>query len=118
MIRRPPRSTLFPYTTLFRSGQPPLPPGQGTSASARFVSPEYFRAQGIPLRKGRVFNEADKAGAPSVIVVNEAFARRHFPDVEPLGQRLRLGLNNIEGEVVGVVGDIRGTRLATPAVRS
>jgi len=97
-------------------GQPPLPPGQGTSASARFVSPEYFRAQGIPLRKGRVFNEADKAGAPSVIVVNEAFARRHFPDVEPLGQRLRLGLNNIEGEVVGVVGDIRGTRLATPAV--
>ena len=96
-------------------GQPPLPPGQGQSASARFVAPDYFRAQGVPLRKGRIFTEADKAGAPDVIVVNEAFARRYFPGVEPLGQRLSLGINNIEGEVVGVVGDIRGTRLATPA---
>ena len=96
-------------------GQPPLPPGQGQSASARFVTPDYFRAQGVPLREGRVFTDADKAGAPGVIVVNEAFARRYLPGVRPLGQRLRLGLNNIEGEVVGVVGDIRGARLATPA---
>ena len=97
-------------------GQPPLPPGQGQSASARFVTPEYFRAQGIPLRAGRVFNDVDKAGAPGAIVVNEAFARRYLPGVEPLGQRLSLGVNDMEGEVVGVVGDIRGVRLATPAV--
>jgi putative ABC transport system permease protein len=97
-------------------GQPPLPPGQGQSASARFVTPEYFRAQGIPLRAGRVFTDADKAGAPGAIVVNEAFARRYFPGVEPLGQRLSLGVNDIEGEIVGVVGNIRGVRLATPAV--
>jgi putative ABC transport system permease protein len=97
-------------------GQPPLPAGQGQSASARFVTPEYFRAQGIPLRKGRVFTEADKEGAPKVIVVNEAFANRYLQGAEPLGQRLSLGLNSIEGEIVGVVGDIRGTRLATPAV--
>jgi len=96
-------------------GQPPLPPGQGNSASARFVTPDYFRAQGIPLREGRVFNDADKAGAPKVIIVNEAFARRYLPGVEPLGQRLKLGLNSIEGEIVGVVGDIRGSRIATPA---
>src|SRR6185436_4215186 len=91
-------------------GQPPLPPGQGQSASARFVTPDYFRAQGVPLRNGRVFTDADKAGAPKVIVVNEAFAQRYFPGAEPLGQRLSLGLNDIEGEIVGVVGDIRGTR--------
>jgi predicted permease len=96
-------------------GQPPLPPGQGQSASARMVTPGYFRAQGIPLREGRVFDDADKAGAPDVIIVNEAFARRYLPGAEPLGQRLSLGLNKIEGEVVGVVGDIRGVRLATPA---
>jgi putative ABC transport system permease protein len=95
-------------------GQPPLPPGQRQSASARFVTADYFRAQGVPLRAGRVFTEADKAGAPGVIIVNEAFARRYLPDVEPLGQRLRLGINNIEGEIVGVVGDIRGSSLATP----
>ncbi|HEV2861401.1 MAG TPA: ABC transporter permease [Pyrinomonadaceae bacterium] len=96
-------------------GQAPLPPGQGQSASARFVTPDYFRAQGVPLRAGRVFTEADKKGAPAVLVVNEAFARRYLPGVDPLGQRLRLGVNRIEGEVVGVVGDIRGSRLATPA---
>jgi putative ABC transport system permease protein len=96
-------------------GQPPLPPGQGQSASARFVTPDYFRAQRVPLRAGRVFTEADKAGAPNVIVVNEAFARRYLQGAEPLGQRLSLGLNDIEGEIVGVVGDIRGASLARPA---
>ncbi|HYY99810.1 MAG TPA: ABC transporter permease [Pyrinomonadaceae bacterium] len=95
-------------------GQPPQPPGQGQSANARMVTPEYFRAQGIPLRAGRVFTDADKAGAPNVLVVNEAFARRYLPGVEPLGQRLHIGLNRIEGEIVGVVGDIRGEGLATP----
>ncbi|HYG79869.1 MAG TPA: ABC transporter permease, partial [Pyrinomonadaceae bacterium] len=103
----------FSFTVV---GQPPPPPGQGQSASARFVTPDYFRAQRIPLRAGRVFTEADRAGAPGVIVVNEAFARRYLPGVEPLGQRLRLGLKSIEGEIVGVVGDIRGSSLArTPA---
>jgi putative ABC transport system permease protein len=97
------------------AGQPPLPPGQGQSASARLVNPEYFRTQRIPLRAGRDFTDADKAGAPGAIVVNEAFARRYLPGVEPLGQRLSLGVNDIEGEIVGVVGDIRGVRLATPA---
>jgi len=94
-------------------GQPPPPPGQRQSASARFVSPDYFKAQGVPVRAGRVFTEADKEGAPNVMVVNEAFARRHLAGLDPLGQRLRLGINSIEAEVVGVVGDIRGTRLST-----
>jgi predicted permease len=102
----------FGFTVL---GQPPLPPGQRQSASTRFVSPDYFRAQRVPMRAGRAFTEADKAGAPGVIIVNEAFARRHLPGVEPLGQRLRLGINSMEGEIVGVVGDMRGTNLATPA---
>jgi putative ABC transport system permease protein len=97
-------------------GQPPLPPGQGQSASARVVTPDYFRAQGVPLRAGRFFTEQDKAGAPNVLIVNEAFARRYLPGEEPLGKRLNLGINDIEGEIVGVVGDIRGANLATPGV--
>jgi putative ABC transport system permease protein len=95
-------------------GQPPLPPGQGQSASARIITPDYFHAQGVPLRAGRVFTEQDKAGTPNVLIVNEVFARRYLPGEEPLGKRLRLGINNIEGEIVGVVGDIRGSSLATP----
>ena len=95
-------------------GQPPPQPGQRLSASTRVVTPDYFVAQGIPLRQGRVFNEQDKAGAPGVVIVNEAFARRYLPGEEPLGKRLRLGINRTEGEIVGVVGDIRGASLAQP----
>jgi putative ABC transport system permease protein len=95
-------------------GQPPLPAGQGQSASARVVTPDYFRAQGVPLRAGRIFTEQDKAGAPGAIIVNEAFARRYLAGEDPLGKRLRLSINRIEGEIVGVVGDIRGASLARP----
>ncbi|HEY9285306.1 MAG TPA: ABC transporter permease, partial [Pyrinomonadaceae bacterium] len=94
-------------------GQPDPPPGQRQSASARIITPDYFRAMGVPVRKGRAFEERDKAGAPPAIIVNEAFARRHLAGEEPLGKRLRLGINNIEGEIVGVVGDVRGSSLAT-----
>ncbi|HEX7318352.1 MAG TPA: ABC transporter permease [Pyrinomonadaceae bacterium] len=96
--------------------QPPLPPGQRQSAAARAVTPDYFQAQGIPLRKGRVFTEHDKAGAPDALIINEAFARRYLPGEEPLGKRMRIGVNSIEGEIVGVVGDIRGESLARPGV--
>ena len=95
-------------------GQPPPPPGQRLSASTRVVTPDYFAAQGIPLRQGRVFNDQDKAGGPGVVIVNEAFAHRYLPGEEPLGKRLRLGINRTEGEIVGVVGDIRGASLAQP----
>jgi putative ABC transport system permease protein len=93
-------------------GQPPPPPGERQSASIRAVAPDYFLAQGVPLRAGRAFNEQDKAGAPGTVIVNEAFARRYLPGEEPLGKRLRLGINRTEAEIVGVVGDIRGTSLA------
>src|SRR2546422_8099655 len=63
MIRRPPRSTLFPYTTLFRSGdagrgfqiegQPPAEPGHLPGAGYSVACPNYFRTMGIPLLKGR-----------------------------------------------------------------
>jgi putative ABC transport system permease protein len=94
-------------------GQPDPPPGQRQSASARLITPDYFRAMGVPLRKGRVFDERDREGAPPAVIVNEAFARRYLAGEEALGKRLRLGINNIEGEIVGVVGDIRASNLAT-----
>ncbi|MFL6227274.1 MAG: ABC transporter permease [Pyrinomonadaceae bacterium] len=94
--------------------RPEPPPGQGLSASARFTTPGYFRAMGIPLLRGRIFTEQDRADAPAVLVVNEAFARRYFSGEEVLGKRLRLGFNRIEGEVVGVVGDVRGSNLSEP----
>jgi putative ABC transport system permease protein len=71
------------------------------------VTPGYFGAIGIPVLKGREFTDRDDATAPPVLVVNEAFARRHFPGQEVIGKRIQPGAHNGEGprmrEIVGVV---------------
>ncbi|HVS62614.1 MAG TPA: ABC transporter permease [Thermoanaerobaculia bacterium] len=66
------------------------------------VGGDYFAALGVPVREGRVFDERDRAGAQPVIVVNEALARRYFPDARVVGQRLAEF-----GEIIGVVGDVK-----------
>ena len=77
----------------------------------RVVTPDYFRALGIPLIKGRFFNDADKADAPGVMIINQAFAERHFRGEDPVGKRLNRGDprgSNVNWiTIVGVVGDVR-----------
>ncbi len=87
-------------------GRQPLP-GESPSADVRFVTPGYFSVLGIPLVKGRTFSESDGPDAPSVIVINEALARRYFPNEDPIGKRARLGINNFTGNIIGVVGDVK-----------
>jgi putative ABC transport system permease protein len=88
-------------------GRPPLGPGQGVSAIYYLVSPEYFTTMGIQLKKGRLFTDADRAGATRVAIVNDAFVRLHYPNEDPIGQRIRMGRNsNIVREIVGVVGTV------------
>jgi putative ABC transport system permease protein len=72
------------------------------------VSPGYFESLGIPIRRGRAFTSQDTSKSPLVAVVDESFARRHFPGEDPIGRGLSLG-NGTEGffEIVGVVGDVR-----------
>jgi putative ABC transport system permease protein len=55
------------------------------------VTPDYFRAMGIPLIKGRYFTEQDKTDAPAVVLIDEMMAARFFPTQDPLGKRLKLG---------------------------
>lgn len=77
------------------------------------VSPGYFEAMGIPLRRGRLLNAGDAQSGPRVAVINEAFAHRRLPGLDPIGQRLRIGPN--EGPwftIVGVVADVKQTSLA------
>jgi putative ABC transport system permease protein len=89
-------------------GRPPLPPGQGVSALYYLVTPEYFRTLGIPLVKGRAFTDQDRAGSTRVAIVNETFVRLHYPNEDPIGQRIRMGRNsNIVREIVGVVGSVK-----------
>ncbi|MCW5967925.1 MAG: ABC transporter permease [Blastocatellales bacterium] len=72
------------------------------------VSTDYFRTMNIPLRAGRVFNDGDTEGAPSVAVFSETLARRLFPNEDPIGKRLVVSASGAAmTTIVGVVGDIR-----------
>jgi putative ABC transport system permease protein len=84
--------------------QPPPPPGFVQDAAVTSATAGYFETVGIPLRRGRLFTDQDRPGAPEVLVINEAFARRYFPDEDAVGRRLSFD-GDSWAEVVGVVGD-------------
>ena len=67
------------------------------------VGPRFFETLEIPLVRGRALNENDRAGAPGAAVVNEAFARRFWPNADPLGKRLSSGGQDYE--IVGIARD-------------
>jgi putative ABC transport system permease protein len=87
------------------------PPGSEPIANWRSVSPDYFRTLGVPVLRGRAFNERDSRDAPGVVIVNESMARSAFPGEEALGQRLVVGMDSKPREIVGVVGDVRHSAL-------
>ena len=71
------------------------------------VEPGYQTAMNIPLKQGRFFTNQDEQGAPSVAVIDEAFARKHFPGEDPIGKRINLGNDNDPFQIVGVVGHVK-----------
>jgi predicted permease len=92
-----------------------IPPmSERPHANRHLVSPKYFATLGIPLRAGRDFDERDSARVPHVVIVNETFARRHFPGQDPIGQTLITGMGQLPSQIVGVVADVRSTGLNTP----
>ena len=83
----------------------PVPDGSSQTAQYRTITPGYFELLGIPLRKGRTFTDADRAGMPGVAIVNETMERRYLGG-HALGKRI-IQSEDDPVEVVGVVGDIR-----------
>ena len=82
------------------------------SSSNTWVSNDYFRAMGIQLVAGRTFMDDDGEGAPPVVVVSQSFARKFFPEENPIGRRIRWGGWAVEWlTIIGVVGDVRVTSL-------
>ena len=84
------------------------------------VMPGYFATMRIPLLSGRTFREQDGSKGLPVMIINQAFAQKYFPNENPLGRRIRVGLGDgvIEHpmrEVVGVVGDIKRAGLTAGA---
>ena len=93
----------------------PLPPmSERPNANRHLVSPKYFSTLGIPIRAGRDFDERDSARVPHVVIVNETFARQHFPGEDPVGRTLITGMGQLPSQIVGVVADVRSTSLNTP----
>jgi putative ABC transport system permease protein len=77
------------------------------------VSPGYIEAMRIPVRRGRLLDEHDRSGAPSVALISESLARRAFPTASPIGRRLRVGpTDGPPYTIVGVVGDVKQMSLA------
>jgi putative ABC transport system permease protein len=71
------------------------------------ITPDYLRAMGTRLVKGRELTELDSADAPKVVIISETMARRYFPDTEPVGKRLVFGGGKDLREIVGVVSDVK-----------
>jgi predicted permease len=96
----------------------------------RIVSPEYFHLLGMPLERGRLFNDQDREDTPQVAVINQAAARTYWPGKggkgeDPLGKRVRLHLDSREPSssatpawttIIGVIADARTESLADVAV--
>jgi putative ABC transport system permease protein len=99
-------------------GAPDPGPANLPGASYGVVCPGYFRTMGIPLLSGSDFTAVHQAGTPPVAIVNQTFARRWFPGVDPVGRRIKLGRFASTGPwitIIGVAGDVRQQGLASPA---
>ena len=84
------------------------PGGQTPRGDGRLASPGLVDALGIPMLRGRFFTEDDTASAPPVVVVNQAFANKYFPNQDPLGHTFFMGKGRFaEMQIVGVIGDVK-----------
>ncbi|HSE36136.1 MAG TPA: ABC transporter permease, partial [Blastocatellia bacterium] len=115
-------STVFlsdtPNSTNFSIEGRPVPTGADSiEVPLDSVSPSYFRVMGIPLKSGREFDDRDVRGSTPVVIVNETFVLRFFPDEDPLSKRFVYGTPGPDNNwitIVGVVGDMRRTGFDRP----
>lgn len=87
-------------------GEPPLQPGEVNDALYREVTPSYFQTIGATLREGRFLEDSDHEGGQLVVVVNEFFAKHHWPGQSAIGKRIRIDVEPWR-TVAGVVRDMR-----------
>lgn len=111
------RSSAIPFSSnrvmpLSIVGRDSLAPPPDGGPYYHLVDPAYFGTMGVQRRLGRLLTDGDVAGAPSVAVINESFARRYFAGASAIGQCLRLGADGPPcTEIVGVVADARRTTI-------
>jgi predicted permease len=90
------------------------PDERARDADYRTASANYFTALGIPLIRGRFFEDRDRPNAPQVALVSQSLARRYWPNEDPIGKQIQFG--NMDGDlhllnIIGIVGDVRDNGL-------
>ena len=104
-------------TSGFRvEGRPVTTPDKWPSVNYRVVSPNYFRAMGIPVLQGRAYTDRDDENAPRAMIVNQQLVHQIFPDENPIGKRITFGGTDANGqprwfEIIGVVANVRSLEL-------
>lgn len=99
-------------TPVLPEGQQEMPLAQRPFIDIEAISPQWFRTMKVPLHAGREFTAADNAQAPKVVIVNEAFAKRFWPNQNPVGKNIIVGRGPQPSEVVGVAADVKNKGLA------
>jgi hypothetical protein len=97
----------------------PVAPKDEPSADMFVADTNYFRTMGIPIVKGRDFQDRDQHSSTPVVIITEQFARQYFPGEDPVGKRIHPGISTWDNEdstmreIIGVAGDIRNRALST-----
>ncbi|MGH7615694.1 MAG: ADOP family duplicated permease [Gemmatimonadaceae bacterium] len=95
-------------TIIWFDGHVPDNPAHAPTIGLHWVSPTWFATVKVPLRRGRVFTNVDRSGAPVVAVINDVAAKKFWPGEDPIGKHIGAGMGGMEdAEVIGVVGSVR-----------
>ena len=92
-------------------GQPQAPLRSRPILYFQMVTPDYAKTLRIPVIQGRMFTDRDNESAPRVAMVNQAFVRRYWPNRNPIGASVVVGLATKPTQVIGVLGDVRNDKL-------
>src|SRR6266545_1166052 len=106
------------FSISFETEGRPMAKGNQPSADFFAIGDGYFKTLGVSVLQGRDFNGRDNKKAPGVVIVNQAFARKFFPNEDPIGKRIKPGISTLETdpamrEIVGVVSDVRNRNLSS-----
>jgi predicted permease len=89
--------------------------GKDPIIALRQITPDYFKTMGIPLLRGRLFNDGDREDGHPVAIINQWTAEHYYAGKDPIGRQIANSRDMIQREIVGVVGDVRFVGVNTPA---
>jgi putative ABC transport system permease protein len=98
-------------TPILPEGQPEVPLAQRPFIIIEAIGEQWFQTMRVPMKMGRAFTDADNAQAPRVVIINEALARRFWPNENAIGKHIIVG-RQTPAEVVGIAADVKNNGLA------